>query len=192
MLVFTWSFGNLYFFTIGGMLHLWFIYWCIIWCTHFLCIISHNYKCSFMGSRLCMWSAIWKSLILKVEDNEAIWYVYVLKTHLGICYWYISPNPRWGSYGIVQSSHSIPHLWFMPDLLSRAGIMENTNKMQYHIAPHEVQNVIIKTTLYYCWIIFIVLIIQKVAVYILLEKPEKCQLNLIAKCSKFIFTYTNT
>lgn len=80
----------------------------------------------------------------------------------------------------------------MPALLSRADIIENTNKMQYHIAPNVVQNVIIKTTLYYCWIIFIVLIIWNISVYILLEKSEKCRLNLIAKSSKFIFIYTNT
>lgn len=36
----------------------------------------------------------------------------------------------------------------MPDLLSMNGLMETTNKMQYHIAPSEVKTAIIKTLLH--------------------------------------------
>lgn len=53
-----------------------------------------------------------------MEDNEAVWYVYVLKTHLGICYWYILLNPLWA---IIESYNS--HITFnISNLLSIAGL----------------------------------------------------------------------
>lgn len=53
-----------------------------------------------------------------MEDNEAVWYVYVLKTHLGICYWYVSLNLLWA---IIESYNS--HITFnILNLLSIAGL----------------------------------------------------------------------
>ena len=67
-----------------------------------------------------------------MEDNEAIWYVDVLKTHLGIFYFYlyISLNPLWDNYRKLQFLHYIQYLEFVPDLLSMNGLIETTNKMQ--------------------------------------------------------------
>lgn len=55
-----------------------------------------------------------------MEDNEAVWYVYVLKTHLGICYWYIPLNPLWAT---IESYNS--HITFnISNLLRIAGLPE--------------------------------------------------------------------
>lgn len=64
-----------------------------------------------------------------MEDNEAVWYVYVLKAHLGICYWYISLNPLWAtieSYNFHITFNISKLLHIKLEIL----VSENTNKMQ--------------------------------------------------------------